>query len=140
MEADSEVNQVENGVKNLGLHSTSGKTVFFVIQGHWALKNMYLECSQSVLNFFILKYIQESTICFLFTSRVEYPICMTICIRDKIHKRRLGLDTKNDWFRLHYSLVYWCVQKAYLNTFASQYWIPIHLPYFFPIIHLFVLL
>ena len=25
---DSEVNQVENGVKNLGLHSTSGKTKF----------------------------------------------------------------------------------------------------------------
>ena len=30
MEADSEVNQVENGVKNLGLHSTSGKTVFLL--------------------------------------------------------------------------------------------------------------
>ena len=34
---DSEVNQVENGVKNLGLHSTSGKTKFQIFfQGHWA--------------------------------------------------------------------------------------------------------
>ena len=58
------------------------------------LYNVYLECSQSVLNFFILKYIQESKDCFLFTSWVEYPICMTICIRDKILKRRLGIQEK----------------------------------------------
>ena len=117
MEADSEVNQVENGVKNLGLHSTSGKTVFLLyFKGIELWKICIWSVAKVYWTFLYWNKFKNLQSAFYLLRGLSIQFAWQYV---SVTKYIRGLEMKIDWFRIHHR--FFC--NVVIDAFKKHIWI-----------------